>query len=388
MRRPALALLLATALASACAAQEGGFRVLLQAEGPSGEEEAYAASLEAALFKVPGIAMVRVADSDIAEAGKLGYDLALLVRIEESLNGVRLSWVWTSAASGRAVGERNLEAPKPSRRELALSFWDELVASAPAALNAAGRVGSSLLTIHGRPGAEVVLSGALRLVLSPGGEALVSVKSPGTQAWKASLAGYERASGLVSAFGPEAKLDIVLRSDRVLAYELGLNKGAFPDFWASRSFFGDRLFLRAGLYQYFLGFSLASEEPGYDPPFLLCYFLLQPGLGTGWKFGSSGDESRLYLGLTASARVALLESGACYIDPIAPLCASPFVGLEWKPFSDLGFFAELGLDLYPFADAYLLKSSIGSSSQTTAQISGEDWLIQFPSLRFGSRLHL
>jgi hypothetical protein len=392
MRRMACALALAASLAGvAVSAQETG-RVLFALDAhDASAAETYALSLASSLASSPvfvGVMRASDPDSFAAEAGRLGYDLALSARVEKIIAGVRVSWRIVGTRAGEDLGAGSFDAAEPGDKELAEYFWADLVTAAEDAFAASGPRANARLVVKGPPGALVTGLGGDPLTLPPDGEIEIDAKAPGTLAWSASAKGYYGGGGVVELFGSRSELMIDLQRQHLWTIELGLLNGAFPDLWASRRFLDDRLFARFGLYQFVAGFALGDIGPGYDPKFLVSLSLLQPGIGAGWIFGKPGAAIRPYTGLSATTRIAFPKGAGIFIDPVAPISLEPYAGVEWKALLRFGFFAEMGIALYPFAQRNLILASVGNSKKSVLYASGSNWFLQFPSLRFGSRFYL
>jgi hypothetical protein len=397
MKRMAAALALALSLSlSGAAAEEAKalWRAVVAVEAlgiDPGSAERYASSLAYSLSRSPEFIEVMKAsgpDPVAAEAGRLGYDLGVGAKVEPTEAGIRVSWKIFWATNGRELDSGGFEAGKPDEKDLAGDFWSDLVIAAEKSAEEAGPLGSASLRVTGPPGAIVRGLGKEAVTIPAEGSADLVAKAPATYSWRASAKGYYDAAGVAEVFEPRSELRIDLMRQRPWTLELGLLNGAFPDFWASRRFLDDRIFLRVGLYQYLGGIALGNVQPGYDPDVLLSTSLVQPGLGAGWIFGKNDAPTRAYAGLTATTRIAFPQGAGIFIDPVAPLCLEPYAGIEWKALDRWGFFAELGADVYVLADGFLLAASIGSRNGPAGYSYGADWLVQFPSLRFGTRFYL
>ena len=396
MRRFAAMLLLA--LAAAAAGAEDRRKILVAFSAPGYEAakvESFAASLDAALARSSrfGTALRAASPASGAatlaeEAARLSFDMALAASVEKTPTGVKLSWTIVGPTAGEELDRGSLEAPEPDERDLAEFFWLELVSAAEKAAAVVKSGGRARLTILGPPGAVVEGLDKDRVELPESGELAIELKAPATYIWKARASGYASAEGIVSLFAEGASLELALDKVKAWTLELGLRNAAFPDFWASYRLLGDRLFVKAGFEQYLFGLSLAQERVDYEPPYIQSIRMIEPGLGAGWLFGKPGGETRPYAALTLAARLAFPKDAGFFLDPVAPLQLQPSAGIEWKPLEGWGFFLELGASLFLFGDGILMAGSVGEDRGGTIYAYGETWFLEFPSFRFGARMHL
>ncbi|MBL8965856.1 MAG: hypothetical protein JNG85_02535 [Spirochaetaceae bacterium] len=357
------------------------------------ETEAYASSLDAAMARSSRFGAVKRAEAPagiVEEAGRGGFDLAAVVSLEKlSDTNLRLSWALMGPDGGESVANGGAETALPDARDLVDFFWLDLVDAAERASAVVKIQGRSMLALRGPPGTIVTGIGKERLELPESGELEVGLRAPATYSWKASAPGYASASGVVALFGERVELALELERLRPWALEVGLLNAAFPDLWVSWRFANDRFFLRAGLHQYLGGLSLARESQYYEPSYFVSLRLVQPGLGAGWLLGKPGGALRPYLGVTASARLAFPPLSRLFLDPVAPLCLEPYLGLEWKAAKRVGLFLELGACLYLFGDPLLMAASLAEKdSSRPLYIHGDFGFLEFPSFRFGARLRL
>lgn len=395
MKRVVGALLLGAFLIGAAAAQDR-HRILVSLETPGfspAESEAYAASLDAAMARSSRFGAVKRAgdpDGIVEEAGRGGFDLAAVVRIEKLSDAeLRLSWNILGPDGGEAVASGTADIALPDGRDLVDFFWLDLVDLAEKASAVVKIRGRSVLALRGPPGTVVTGLGKERLELPESGELELGLRAPATYAWKASAPGYASASGVVALFGERVELALEMERLRPWALEAGLLNAAFPDLWVSWRFANDRLFLRAGLHQYLGGLSLARESQFYEPAYFLSIRLVQPGIGAGWILGKPGASVRPYLGVTASALLAFPPLSRLFLDPVAPLCVEPYFGLEWRALKRLGLFLELGANLYLFGDPLLMAASMPKSDNNRPLFFyGDFGVFEFPAFRFGTRLQL
>ena len=395
MRRLGAALLLFLALAPLAAQERRRVMVGLDAPGMEASVvEAYAASLDAALARSSRFGTARRASAGAApellaeEAARLGYDLAVRVVIERIEAGVRLSWLIVGPTAGEELDRGSLEASEPDERDLAEFFWLELVSAAEKAAAVVKSGGRAKLTILGPPGAVVEGLDKDRVELPESGELEIDLKAPATYVWKARAPGFASEEGIVSLFTEGASLELALDMVKAWTLEIGLRNAAFPDFWASYRLLGDRLFVKAGFEQYLFGLALARERVDYEPHYIQSIRMIEPGLGAGWLFGKPGGETRPYATLTLAARLAFPKDAGFFLDPVAPLQAQPATGIEWKPLDGWGFFFELGASLYFLGDGILMAGSVGEDRGGLLYAYGETWFLEFPSFRFGARMHL
>lgn len=396
MRRFAAILLLV--LASAAVGAEDRRRILVAFSAPGYEAakvESFAASLDAALARSSRFGKALRAASPASdpealaeETARLGFDLALAASVERVPEGLRLSWIIVGPTSGEELDRGSFSGSEPDDRDLSDFFWLELVGAAEKSAAAVKSQGRAVLRIVGPPGALVSGFSDERLELPAEGEIELSLKAPATYLWKARASGFESAEGIVSLFEESASFDLDLKRVRAWTLEVGLKNAAFPDFWASYRLLGDRLFVKAGFEQYLFGLALARERVDYDPPYFLSIRMIEPGLGVGWLFGKAGGETRPYAALTLAARLAFPKDAGFFLDPVAPLQVQPAAGIEWKPHESWGFFLELGSSLYLFGDGILMAGSVGEDRGGTLYAYGETWFLEFPSFRFGARMHL
>jgi hypothetical protein len=397
-RLAALALL---AAAFACGAQARGreseerrFGILVALSAPEGIDAAkYSDALAAVVSRsglVGRIELASAPDDLVQEAGMRGLDAALGARIEVSEAGIRLSWRVLGAASGESLAEGSSDSPRPDARALSDRFWRDLVSSLDAALESSDKLDSARLAVSGPPGAVIAGIAEEPIVMPAEGEAVVSVRAPGTYAWHASAPGYDSARGVVEVLSQKTNvLAVAMARQRRWTVDAGIYNGAFVDAWASYRLRDDSLFVRAGLRQYALGFSLARAEVGYDPKLILSLPLLQPGVGGGLILGEPGRALRPYAGVLATTRIAFPKGAGIFIDPVAPLCLEAFGGLEWKPLPRWGFFAELYADFYPFADDVLLAASVKKAGGPSPMYAfGDGWAFSMPDFRFGARFYI
>ncbi len=395
MRRFAAAFLLCACFAGAAPAQDRHrLLVALETSGfADAETEAYAATLDAAMARSSRFGAVKRAGGAggvVEEAGRGGFDLAAVVRLEKlSDTELRLDWEFLGPDGGEKVAEGGADLALPDQRDLVDFFWLDLVAAAEKASAVVKTQGRSMLALRGPPGAVVTGFGKEKLELPASGELEIGLRAPATYSWKASAPGHASASGVAAVFGERTELLLELEKLRAWSVEIGLVNAAFPDLWFSWRFADDRLFLRAGFHQYLGGLALARASQFYEPAYFVSIRLLQPGFGAGWILGKPGGAVRPYLGATASARLAFPPLARLFLDPVAPLCVEPYLGLEWKALKRLGVFLELGANLYLFGDPVLMAASMAKNENNhPLYLYGDFGFFEFPAFRFGTRLRL
>lgn len=409
MRRIAF-LALAALVLTAGAAQESR-RVLtwLEIASPAAamlDREAWAASLDAALASSSRIGAVRRAASggaeadQVEEAARLGFDLAVALRLEQDDTGIQVSWALydIGAPAGpeaelRAAAEGGSRMEGPAAGGPPATFWLGLLGAADKLLSELPPAGTAVLKIEAPAGTKIGGFSKKPAVVPESGELELRLRSTSSYSWRASLAGHEDETGLLSVSGREARLSIVFAPRLERSLESGLVGGAFPDLWFSWRFAEGRLFARAGLIQYLWGMSLRdSDESDETPSLFVSYGLVEPGAGIGVYASPPDDPVRFYASLDAALRVDLISDSTAFIimvDPVAPLEFKPAFGLEWAPAGRFSLFFELGSSIFPFSDGILMASERASSgSGSWPHITGDNCYTELFIMRFGARCQL
>lgn len=300
----------------------------------SASAERIASSLDAALVRLPRIVAVRrlgPGDNALEAAAAAVFDLIVELRVSDgaSASFLRVSRSIREGSTGRVLEEYSEESPEPSENELSQTFWLTLLSvvekSSPAPWPAAG----------------------------------------------------------TSLAGAPSPADAV----RPWLIETGLYMAQFPDFWIGSTFLDERVFVKAGVYQFlggvFFGSAYSSSHSGLS---LVSLPLVQPGFAAGaYLFGPSA-AFRPYLSFAAYLRVNV---DPLNLDPIAPYGTTCMVGLERRIVKGVAAFLELGVAFYPFCDGYLLAASQSSFSEGPyAGVYGPSWFLEFPQFRFGVRVFL
>jgi len=303
-------------------------RIAVAVEASGGGE--WEAALAASLSRSPRFAAVgRVpAGADPLEyAASRAFDLLAEATVSLSTDGSEalLSFSIRAARTGEPLAEEEGPHPAPDGFALAQSFWLPVVAEAESAA-----------------------------------EAL--------------------AERLSAPEGPPAAARPVSR----WSLESALYMGQFADFWFGRGFFSDRLFVKAGLFQFLTGVYF-----GDDGLASASYALIQPGLAFGAYFNRADAPFRPYAVITGFYR---LSGNGFAPDPIAPYGMTALLGGEWRLRDRTAAFFEIGLAHYPWCDGYLLAVELanGQGDGGRGPYSFEyadDSLTEYPQFRFGLRLN-
>jgi hypothetical protein len=364
------------------------------------DKEDWAQSLDAALASSTRIGLVRRSsegEDPLEEAAKLGFDLAVKVKLEPDGSGVAAFWsifeVYAPAGAGAAHApavEGRTEAVSPTQEKLGETFWLGLLTAADKILAETPSAGSSRLRVVAPPGTKIKgLTKATALVPDSGFLELW-LRTPSSYAWRASLAGFEDETGLLSLSGPEADLPILFTPRPRASLESGLVGGAFPDLWYTWRFREGRLFARAGLIQFLGGLSLKNYESMTDQPIFASIGLIEPGAGIGASLSPPDDAVKFYVSLDAALRVDLIDDSKVFmimLDPIAPIELKPAIGLEWEATDRLSLFFELGNSVFPACDGLLMATSM-ATNDNWPHITGDGFFIELFVARFGVRFPL
>lgn len=377
----AAAVLFMAALPGGLRAQEPGrtsrLGVALDFSGPP----EFRASLERALAASDRVRSVSLADDGPSAAAR-GDELFASVRVElldseaagQAMSLARRSWTISASRSDTLLAKGEDEGSLPSSRDLMDSYWIPLVADVENVDPA-----PSVLKVKGPPGAVVRGLGKEPLVLDDEGKAVFRFDPPDLFVWDSSARGYLPESGIVAAAGAEAELVLPARKVRDWSIETGLRSGAFPDIRATRTFFGDVLFARAGIAQYAAGLALRDARPFREDSYFRGEALVEPGLGAGVKAFDQRSELRPYAALDVALRIFLAEG----VDSQAPLRLVATAGSEWRLARSFLAFLEIGIDFYPGAR----EDAMGTDESTSPGLRRQTdaGVVDFPALRFGLR---
>jgi hypothetical protein len=377
-------------------ADEEGVRVMYQSSGSPGYP--WARSLAASLARSPGFdAIIAVPEgAGLAEASaRLSCMLAVEVEsLVPDQGDTRSIWRIMDPLTGQNLAEGVIEGLRPTERDLAEFWWIPLITAAEDAL---GRVAKTLVRIEGQSGTVITgRTGKDRgglaegdLTIPEAGYLDVPLRVPGTYPWRATVAGAYPESGYFGALEQGAVLTIPYRPIRRWAIEAGLAMLQFPELWVHWSLLDDTFYLRAGLAQYLFGFYLVREELEVEtPPVILSLPMILPGIGAGAYLLPPDTFVRPYLSAGAFARLMLMEK-AFGLDPAAPLGLSLAAGAEWRAFSRVAIFVDLGLAWYPIADSFLMAASRGSEDGGPMMyLELGPTFLEFPLLRVGARIRL
>jgi hypothetical protein len=358
----------------------------------------WARSLAAALARSPRLDAVLALPegSELAEASaRLLCALAIEVdSLVPDQGDARSSWRIIDPLTGLNLAEGVIEGLRPTERDLAEFWWIPLTTAAEEAL---GRVARTLVRIEGQPGTVITgRTGKDRgglaeepLVIPETGFLEVPLRMPGTYPWRATAAGAYPESGYFGALEQGAVLAIPYRPVRRWTIEAGMAMLQFPELWVHWSLMDDLFYLRAGFAQYLFGLYLVREEYGIEsPPVLLTLPMILPGIGAGAYFLPSDAFVRPYLSAGAFARLMLMEV-AFGLDPAAPFGLSLAAGAEWRAFSRVAIFVDMGLAWYPLADGFLMAASRGTDNSGPMMfIDFDSSFLEFPMLRVGARIRL
>ncbi|MFA6506246.1 MAG: hypothetical protein WCT14_09120 [Treponemataceae bacterium] len=315
---------------------ESGFTVVSNGSVVSNGYERLASSLDAALVRLPRVVALRrlsASENALEAAAAAAYDLIVELRVSavEGTTRIRIARRIQDGSTGGVLEESTEDVPSPTENELSQTFWLSLSA------------------------AVEKISPAPRTALLP-----------------------------IAASDPAVTVPAALRPWIV---EAGLYMAQFPDLWAGKSFFDERLFVKLGLYQFFGGTYFGSSYSDSNTTFRFVSLpLVQPGLVFGAYFAGPASVFRPYLSLTAFIRVL---TDPLSLDPLAPYGSTLLLGLERRIVPGISAFLELGAAFYPFCDGYLLAASKGVSTDGGYGFSyGPTWFLEYPQFRFGVRVFL
>jgi hypothetical protein len=395
MKAWAAFLVLATALAIPAASQDiPTMRIMVSLEAAGSEGEAdLRSSLEAALAASPLAAVVRGYRGDpdglAASAGMASCPLALSVAAKDSAEGLEVSWRFLSpAAGGIELHSGSFEKARPGARDLASSFWTEIVQDLGPAIEVLPK---DRVTLVAPPGARIEGFGEA-LTMPPEGELEIGIALPAFVRWKASSPSHSDASGSLLVVEPGARLELPMSPLRRWSADLSLYGFSFLEARAAR-LLGKRFFARAALTQFLAGFSLEGNHgSSLEPKLFSSFSMIQAGAGIGSYYQDPDRTFRLYSSIDAFVRLSLPDSSVV-VDPEIPLGLFPSLGLEWGFETRTKAFLEFGGVLYPLADIDYVRA-IRDNQGGNMVITGEwwpsakdGWFIEFPVTRLGLRIY-
>jgi hypothetical protein len=353
------------------------------------DKELWAASLDTAIRR-SGYAreVQRAGEGDFLKAAALGGFQVVVraeVNIDAPADSVGVEYSFTDVLSGRTVGPDTINGPLPYEYELGETFWIPLISKLEKMVPTERH---TFVRIKGERGTRVTGFGSKPLVLPDSGELRVEIFVPGTYPWKAEKWGSFTQTGVFAAMENDALLWIPPAPLHPWAVETGLLMMQFPDLWLQRYFLQDHLFLRLGFQQYLFGFFFpdpsANEITKYQG--IISLPMVQPGVALGFQFGSPETFLTSYVYGAALLRYDL---DIRYPDPIAPLETQGMFGLNWRASPRISLFAEIGAAYYPLCKGYLVLASKGAiDSGPFTFLYGDDWFLEFPRFRLGTRFFL
>lgn len=409
---PLLALALSLALEPARAEPVRLPSIILRVDGSGADEdEAWLAVALARSSALGAVIPYQGPASGLAEAAARARCELIVEASTELLEAGEARSAWRVSAARRTASsdaspessdsqgvraEGVIEGPAPTERDAATFWWLPLVAATERAAQGLSLGDAAVLKIEGPPGASVSFRpgspGTARLAveLSAEGNAELPVEPPVTLRWRALAGGAFPASGIATVLADGQALTIPVRPLRRLALELGAQAFQYPDAYAALGLLDSYLWLGAGLGQYALGLSLRdARDEAPNPPFIASLPLFLPGLAARLYALPADATLRPYLILVAALRVYALSGSMPILEPVAPLIATANLGAEWRFADDIAAFIELGAAYYPLADGLALAASRGGSdSGYSAQVYGDDWLVEFPPPRIGIRVYI
>lgn len=400
-------LALALTVASTAAAQTGnpsggrvGYRVVTRLTldvtgrvsadaGGVTDREIWAASLDTVIRR-SGYAreVQRAGEGDFLKAAALG-GFQLVVLAEVDLDGpadsaaVRYSFI--DVLSGRTVGADTINGPLPYEYELGDTFWLPLLSKLEKIVPTERH---TFVRIKGEKGTQITGFGQKPLIIPDSGELRIEIFVPGTYPWKAEKWGTLTQTGVFAAMENDAVLRIPTVPVRPWAVETGLYMMQFPDLWLERYFFQNHIFARIGFEQYLFGFFLPdpTNENSTTPQGIISLPMIIPGAAIGFQVGDPANFIKPYTYAGALLRYDLDLRAP---DPIAPFELWGMFGFDWRASPRISLFAELGAAYYPHCKGYLLLASKGNrDSGPFAYLYGDDWFLEFPRFRLGTRFFL
>ncbi|MGA2545059.1 MAG: hypothetical protein ABSF43_00805 [Rectinemataceae bacterium] len=352
-------------------------------------------SLEAALAASPLAAAVfrqgPEGEDPIASAARFSCPISLSVRAVGSENGVRVEWHFVSSAA-RNIELRGGSFDKaiPDARELASSFWIELVQDLGPAIEA---IPQGRIVIAAPPGARVEGFGD-SFVVPAKGEVELTMALPAFIKWTASSRSYFDAGGTTLIEAPLSRVKLPMRKLPAWTAELSLYGFSFPEARAS-ILIGRRFFARATLTEFMAGLNLQNYDgPPPEPSVLSSYSLLHAGAGFGTFFEDPDKNLRFYAAMDAFFRFVMPGYRSMFIDPIAPIGISPLIGAEWGRDPRAKLYFELGGIFYPSALVDLMLASRASNGGNPVFYGAGSspgrpgWFAEFPLPRLGLRVYL
>jgi hypothetical protein len=273
------------------------------------------------------------------------------VRSHDVLNGLTVIDTTVRRQAGEPISVMSL----PNER------WDELsalVSGAYAPRQAADLPmrdpGTALLTVRALPGTVLTFSGGTETTVGPDGAATVALAAPAAYQLRAGRAG--SASLLKTLF---------IQSDRELAIEqppaprFAIDASALVC-WPGLAFsffpVPERIFARAGLTTYLVGFVLRPDEIFSSDP------LTNLDILVGMYVSPAYAVLRMYAGIGAFLRFVHAPGWPMRVEPLAPVGLEAVLGLETSLGRSARFFVEYEPMLYGTASPQLLRSTQSSSA--------------------------
>jgi hypothetical protein len=353
-------------------------------------------SLEAALAASPFAAAVFRQGSDgedpVVSAVHFFCPILLSVHAVGAENRVRIEWHYVpSAARSIELRGGSFEKAIPNARELASSFWTELVQDLGPAIEA---IPLDRIVVAAPPGARVEGFGD-SFVVPKGGEVEVAMSLPVFVRWKASSLSFFDSSGTTLIDAPLSRVELPMRKLPAWTAELSLYGFSFPEARAS-ILLGKRLFARATITQFLAGLNLQSpyDGPSPEPSMLSSFSLMYAGFGFGTFFEDPDRSLRFYTAVDMLVRLDMPGYRSFFIDPIAPFGISPLIGAEWGRDARAKLFFELGGIFYPSALVDLMLASRSSNGGDLVFYGAGSspgrpgWFAEFPVPRLGLRVYL
>jgi hypothetical protein len=313
--------------------------------------------------------------------------LATLSLSEGGDGGLRIDWRLADIAGLQPPRSGSIPARAPDAATLANGFWTELGLAVDAFLEAP--LPPLMVDVRGYPG-TLFRDGGHELSVPEGGTLALERSVPGMLAWTAEETGAYPVHGAIRVDGPEPSRIRIPR--RLWGLDLGGYELGYPEIRLTRAF-GPFAFVRASMTHYEIGDSLADYRAagssiGRTLP-------LQPGLGAGIAAFRRSSDLRPYLAVDLCGRVLYLEGLGLALDPLAPLCVLPAIGLEAGTGARLRIWVELGVAVYPWAQPARLPAAL-EGRWTKRLVFGspellagrQGWLAELLLPRVGLRLGL
>ena len=369
-------------------------RLMVDIEAPSeSEAQGLRESLDAALAASPLVSIVLDYSGEpegFADAAAMAScPIALSVRAKAASGTTDLSWRYFSpAAASGELRSGSFEKARPNVRDLAISFWTELVQDLGPAIEA---LPLDSFTLIAPPGSKIEGFGEA-FAMPAEGEAQVEMALPAFVRWKATSSSRLNAAGSVLVEAPGSRVELSLKPVPAWTGELSLYGFSFLEARAAM-LLGKRFFVRATLTQYLAGFSLQNDNgSNTDPSIVSSFSLLQAGAGFGAYFEDPEKILRFYAAADAFVRLSLPSAKSIVVDPEMPFGAFPLLGAAWGLETRTKAYLELGGVFYPAADvAYVeaIRKNRGGSMIATGYWgrSSAGWALEFPVPRLGLRLY-